>query len=151
MLHNELVTWCSIERQLSLLQLCSNSSSSINGRTVADDDDDDDGVGCPVQSVDWSVYRIQFSFYHQLFTVNSQAIDEGSPSLCLSLSLFIRVQLPLCYGYGQLNGRTNNFSISIREICSHSFLACCIHCQLHCCYCCCCRCCWCLSCLHDLS
>lgn len=85
MLHNELVTWCSIERQLSLLQLSSNSSSSINGRTVADDDDD--GVGCPVQSVDWSVYRIQFSFYHQLFTVNSQAIDEGSLSLPLSFSL----------------------------------------------------------------
>lgn len=150
MLHNELVTWCSIERQLSSLQL-SGSSISISGRTVADDD----GVECPVQSVDWSVYRIQFSFCHQLFTVNSQAIDEGSPSLSLCLypspSLFIRVQLPLCYGYGQLNGRTNNFSISIREICSHSFLACCIHCQMHCCCCYCCCCCWCLSCLHDLS
>lgn len=82
MLHNELVTWCSIERQLSSLQL-SGSSISISGRTVADDD----GVECPVQSVDWSVYRIQFSFCHQLFTVNSQAIDEGSPSLSLSVSI----------------------------------------------------------------
>lgn len=52
---------------------------------------------------------MHFSFPSTLFTVNRSQIP-------LSVCISVRIQLPLCYGYGQLNGRTNNFSISIRYV-----------------------------------